>query len=96
MEDYGTIVLFVLTAVTRFNVSIAFTSYLTVALIPSSHQLHVDLAYHLGPESTFTSSWLSSLSAVYPLNGMDVSTSETLQGWIKDLFGEGISDELMQ
>lgn len=40
--------------------------------------------------------WLPSASAVYGLPSLNDDAKAAVQGWVGALFGEGISDELMQ
>ncbi|GAA5825995.1 hypothetical protein JCM11251_000082 [Rhodosporidiobolus azoricus] len=57
--------------------------------------LYTNVAYHLGSASSFFASWLTSVSATYPLSIMTEEERTAVSGWIAALFGEGISDDLM-
>lgn len=60
------------------------------------HQLHRNLAHHLGSHKGFFCRWIPSISAVYSLPDLDQDSKSVVDGWIAALFGEGISDDLMQ
>lgn len=55
-----------------------------------------DLAHHLGNEHGFFCRWIPSISAVYSLSDMSDESKSVVDSWISDLFGEGISDDLLQ
>lgn len=59
-------------------------------------QLYAGLPCHLGTSKGFFALWLPSAPAVYPLQGLDDESKAAVHGWVEGLFGEGISDELMQ
>jgi hypothetical protein len=59
-------------------------------------QLHNNLAYHFGSITSFFVGWLPSSSATYPLTVIAEDERAAVGGWIAALFGEGISDDLMQ
>jgi len=59
-------------------------------------QLAGNLAHHLGSDQGFFSRWIPSVSAVYSLSDMNAESKSVVDGWISDLFGEGISDDLLQ
>ena len=66
------------------------------AVLIKAQQFYRDLSRHLGSSAGFFAHWLPSCSAVYPLSSLDQAGTLALQGWVGGLFGEGISDELMQ
>lgn len=72
------------------------TIVLSLQVILSRFDLNRDLARHLASHSGFYLNWLASVSAVYPLQGMDQDSTILIRGWVGALFSEGISDELMQ
>lgn len=59
-------------------------------------QLHANLAHHLGSTTSFFTRWLPSCSAVFALSTLSDEERSVVSGWIGALFGEGISDDLMQ
>lgn len=63
---------------------------------PVSPQLLDNLAYHLDSSSSFIATWLPCASAVYATSTMMDDERNAVSGWIGALFGEGISDDLMQ
>lgn len=96
MEGYGKVVLFLKTVLSRFQVKHQ------PLFVPFQHshsaatQLYSDLPRHLGANTGFFVHWLPSAPAVYPLQGLDDESKSAIDGWVEGLFGEGISDDLMQ
>lgn len=79
----------------RFKVSRA-VSIIQAVTDSSKLQLYSDLPRHLGSDKGFFVHWLPSAPAVYPLQGLDDESKSAVDGWVEGLFGEGISDDLMQ
>ncbi|KAM0753502.1 hypothetical protein T439DRAFT_322399 [Meredithblackwellia eburnea MCA 4105] len=72
----------------------AIVLFLQIAV--SRFALHRDLPHHLGGGNGFFCRWIPSISVVYALSDLDEEAKSVVDGWVADLFGEGISDDLMQ
>lgn len=59
-------------------------------------QLNSNLPASLGCHRGFCVQWLPATPPVYTLSALDDEARTAVKGWLEGLFGDGISDELMQ
>lgn len=100
IDRCGTLVLFLQVVVHRFQVRRSrrlFPQASQLGLtLHSPSKLHGHLCRHLGSTTSFYAAWLRAPDAVFTLASLAEGERIAVSGWISALFGEGISDDLMQ
>lgn len=80
----------------RYRVSSAPHFHVCVLTLTIVRPMQLESSVSLGARKGFCVQWLSASNAAYTLQALDEESRASVKGWIEGLFGDGISDELMQ